>query len=91
MFRPYYSSCAETYRVTIALEDEGFELVSCSSGDEALLRAVDLTPDLILLDVMTPCIDEPTTLRKLRKLPHLTSAAVIYSLLKLKTIKLWEH
>jgi two-component system, OmpR family, response regulator len=45
----------------------GFELVICSSGKEALEKALSLTPDLLLLDVMMPEMDGPTTLEALRK------------------------
>ncbi len=56
--------------VEFALEDEAdLELALCGSGLEALERVTDFRPDLILLDVMMPGMDGPTTLRRLRAIP----------------------
>jgi len=67
-----------------ALEDEGFELTQCASGQEALAKAADFTPDLILLDVMMPGMDGPATLGKLRELPHLAEAPAIFMTAKVQ-------
>ena len=40
-----------------SLESEGFEVVTASNGEEALTKALDVQPDLIVLDVMMPKID----------------------------------
>ena len=54
----------------VALENVGgFELLVCNSGDEALDKVTDFSPDLFLLDVMMPGMDGPETLQELRKLP----------------------
>jgi len=74
-----------------ALEDEGFELTSCASGHEALAKAPVLKPDLILLDVMMPEIDGPTTLRKLRQLPHLANTPVIFMTAKVQTFEVDQY
>ena len=47
-----------------ALEDEGFELLSSTSGHEALSKATDISPELIWVDVMMPGIDGPDALQK---------------------------
>ena len=44
----------------------GFQVLICSSGSEALEKVQDFAPDLILLDVMMPGMDGPTTLQRLR-------------------------
>ena len=44
----------------------GFQVLICSSGVEALEKVKDFAPDLILLDVMMPGMDGPTTLQRLR-------------------------
>lgn len=36
------------------LEEEGFSVITASDGDEALLKADNELPDLILLDLMMP-------------------------------------
>ncbi|MGB6745756.1 MAG: response regulator [Terracidiphilus sp.] len=47
----------------------GWEVVSASSGTLGLIRAAEDQPDAILLDVMMPGMDGPTTFRELRKNP----------------------
>jgi two-component system OmpR family response regulator len=44
----------------------GFTVEVCNSGQEALDRVGAFAPDLILLDVMMPGMDGPTTLVHLR-------------------------
>ncbi|RNE94501.1 response regulator [Marichromatium sp. AB32] len=64
--------------------EEDFRLTQCASGDEALSRAPELAPDLILLDVMMPGMDGPTTLQRLRQLPHLAQTPVIFMTAKVQ-------
>lgn len=61
-----------------ALEDEGFDIVFCESGEQALEKAGDFKPEVILLDVMMPGMDGPTTLKELRKIPALTDTPIIF-------------
>lgn len=61
-----------------ALEDEGFELMLCSSGEEALQKAGEFNPELIMLDVMMPGLDGPNTLASLRVLPGLKHTPVVF-------------
>ncbi|MCG6970503.1 MAG: response regulator [Gammaproteobacteria bacterium] len=68
----------------IALDGEGFELLPCASGQEALDRASDTAPDVILLDVMMPGMDGPTTLSQLRKIPHLANTPAIFMTAKVQ-------
>lgn len=44
----------------------GWQVTSASSGPEALKLATTLHPDAILLDVMMPDVDGPSTFRMLR-------------------------
>lgn len=62
----------------------GFTLRTCSSGSEALLAAADCKPDLLLLDVMMPGMDGPTTLAALRKLANTASTPVIFMTAKVQ-------
>lgn len=75
----------------MALEDEGFELISCASGREALDKAPDLKPDLIVLDVMMPDIDGPTTLSRLRELPHLADTPAIFMTAKVQASEVEQY
>jgi diguanylate cyclase (GGDEF)-like protein len=53
---------------TLALERVGgFTVCMCRSGEEALRAVADFRPDVILLDVMMPGMDGPTTLSRLRE------------------------
>ncbi len=52
----------------LALENVGgFTVHICSSGQEALDSIMDFDPDLVLLDVMMPGMDGPTTLKEFQK------------------------
>jgi CheY-like chemotaxis protein len=62
----------------------GFTVEICSSGNEALDRAPDFQPQLILLDVMMPVMDGPTTLKKLRELPSFASTPAIFMTAKVQ-------
>ncbi|MBC3884486.1 response regulator [Undibacterium griseum] len=71
----------------IALEVVGgFVLHSCSSGQQALSEVRQgYQPDLLLLDVMMPNMDGPTTLTELRKLPLTASTPVIFMTAKVQS------
>jgi CheY-like chemotaxis protein len=40
-----------------ALQDEGYDVISCRDGQEALEVVSEQAPDLILLDLMMPRVD----------------------------------
>jgi len=56
----------------------GFTVGMASSGKEALDLAPEFQPDLILLDVMMPGMDGPTTLEELRKIPETVKTPVVF-------------
>jgi two-component system, OmpR family, response regulator len=62
----------------------GFTLGICSSGNEALVKAVAFKPDLILLDVMMPGIDGLETFVALRKFPELKNTPVVFMTAKVQ-------
>ncbi|MCO6411310.1 MAG: response regulator [Thiogranum sp.] len=69
----------------IALETVGgFTVKICSSGKEALDSAADFDADLILLDVMMPGMDGPSTLRALRRVPQLADTAAMFMTAKVQ-------
>ena len=49
-------------------EDEGYEVLTAGSGEEALRALKEQTPDLILLDVWLPGIDGLETLKEIKGL-----------------------
>lgn len=69
----------------------GFELLICSSGDEALAKAPSFAPDMILLDVMMPGMDGPTLLKALRSMPKLTSTPVVFMTAKVQPQELAHY
>lgn len=63
----------------ISLEDVGkFQVVIAKSGTEALELAASEKPDLIVLDVMMPGMDGPTTLTHLRENPITKCIPIIF-------------
>jgi CheY-like chemotaxis protein len=63
----------------------GWEVVQACSGAEALEAAVRELPDVILLDVMMPGTDGPSTLEALRANPITAAIPVIFVTAKIQT------
>ena len=55
-----------------------WEVVLAASGEEALERAAEEQPDVILLDVMMPGMDGLATLEELRRSPDTAGIPVIF-------------
>jgi CheY-like chemotaxis protein len=55
----------------------GWDVEMACSGAQGLLRAIEYQPDPILLDVMMPGMDGPTTFRELRKNPATANIPVL--------------
>jgi two-component system alkaline phosphatase synthesis response regulator PhoP len=53
----------------INLKDKGYQVISVSNGQDALAKAVDTKPDLIILDIMLPEIDGFSVLDILKTTP----------------------
>ena len=62
----------------------GFVVTACSSGQEALAAAPSAQADLLLLDVMMPGMDGPSTLKALRDLPATAGTPVIFMTAKVQ-------
>jgi CheY-like chemotaxis protein len=62
----------------------GLTVRLCSSGQEALDCAAGFAPDVLLLDVMMPGMDGPSTLREMRQRPDLASLPVIFMTAKVQ-------
>lgn len=65
------------YTVEALLSSEGYELVFAESGEEALEKAVELVPDLMLLDVMMPGMNGFEVCQLLRANPRLAELPVV--------------
>lgn len=70
---------------TFALKMVGkFTVEACASGEEALEKAVEFAPQLLLLDVMMPGMDGPTTLARLRELPEIAPVPAMFMTAKVQ-------
>jgi CheY-like chemotaxis protein len=67
----------EVIEISLGL-DPGLVTRSCSSGQEALVAAIDWLPDIILCDVRMPLMDGPTTLMRLRENAQTAGIPVIF-------------
>ncbi len=56
-----------TKLVSMALSDEGFRVVTASGGEEALVKAEEIRPDIVLLDIVMPDMDGIEVMRQLRE------------------------
>src|SRR6185503_15581163 len=56
-----------TKLVAISLADEGFRVVTAGGGEEALRKAEEMRPDIVLLDVVMPDLDGIEVMRQLRE------------------------
>ena len=63
--------------VEVNLRSAGYDVTVASNGEEALDRAVDLRPDLVLLDVMMPKLDGFEVAQRLRRDPRTSSSSII--------------
>jgi two-component system, OmpR family, response regulator len=70
----------------IALEAiGGFTVHTCSSGQQALADYADFAPQLILLDVMMPGMDGPTTLQQLQQQHDLSQIPAVFMTAKVQS------
>ena len=69
----------------------GFTVTICSSGEEALATAPEFDPDLLLLDVMMPGMDGPTTLVELHKISALAAKPAIFMTAKVQPHEVAEY
>jgi len=68
----------QTIAVTVLEGIGGYTVITCSSGAQAVAAAASADADLILLDVMMPGLDGPTTLKALREIPQTASTPVVF-------------
>ena len=68
----------------------GFTVEVCASGEEALEAVPRFKPDLILLDVMMPIMDGPSTLRALRDGDKTTGIPIVFMTAKVQKLEIAE-
>lgn len=62
----------------------GLEVFLADSGETGLLLAKEKKPDVVLLDVMMPGLDGPSTFERLREDPETASVLVIFMTAKIQ-------
>lgn len=60
------------------LEKEGYKCYTANNGREAVAKAKDKQPDLILLDIMMPIMDGIETCRQIRQNPDLQDVYIAF-------------
>jgi CheY-like chemotaxis protein len=55
----------------------GWTVCTANSGIDGILKAIAEQPDAILMDVMMPSMDGPTTFREMQKTPGLSKIPVL--------------
>ena len=63
--------------VEVNLRSAGYEVSVAADGEEALEKASEIRPDLVLLDVMMPRIDGFEVAQRLRKNPQTANTSII--------------
>ena len=63
--------------VEVNLRSAGYDVTVASNGEEGLEKAVELRPDLVLLDVMMPKLDGFEVAQRLRRDPRTSSSSII--------------
>jgi CheY-like chemotaxis protein len=71
----------------LALETTGdFEILTANNGRSGLSKAIHAQPDLILLDVMMPELDGPSTFRLLRQGQRTSTIPIIFLTAKVQVV-----
>ncbi|MGZ5180763.1 MAG: response regulator [Ramlibacter sp.] len=69
----------------------GLTLQACACGADAIAQAEAFGPDLLLLDVMMPGMDGPTTLARLRELPATREVPVVFMTAKVQASEIENY
>ena len=69
----------------------GFTVEVCFSGADAIERGPGFAPQIILLDVMMPNMDGPSTLAELRRLPATAETPVAFMTAKVQPQELARY
>jgi two-component system alkaline phosphatase synthesis response regulator PhoP len=64
--------------LTYNLRKDGFDVYAVDSGKDAIEKAKEIRPNLILLDVMMPLMDGIETCRELREIPEIKNTMIAF-------------
>lgn len=65
------------YLVTFLLESRGYEVITAIDGIEGIKKAIEIKPDLILLDIQLPELDGYEVTRKIKSIDELSHIPII--------------
>lgn len=60
------------------LKKEGFDVYTATNGNEAIKKAIEINPHLILLDIMMPELDGIEVCEKIREFPALKNVLIAF-------------
>ena len=60
------------------LQDEGYEVTTATNGKQCVEKALEIKPDLILLDVMMPIMDGTEAAQEMRNYPETRTIPIIF-------------
>ncbi|MCT6701086.1 response regulator [Rheinheimera sp. 4Y26] len=69
----------------------GYQVCTCGSGQEALDKFSSFAPQLVLLDVMMPGMDGPTTLKQLQQRYDLRQVPVVFMTAKVQASEIESY
>ena len=61
----------------IFLEMEDYSVIEARNGDEAVTRALEHKPDLVLMDIAMPVVNGIEAARMIRELPEVASVPIV--------------
>ena len=62
----------------VNLEKEGYQVFTANNGNEGIVKAKEIIPDLILLDVMMPEKDGIETCQEMRQIKELQKTLIVF-------------
>ena len=65
-------------KATLEVQSEDLDIFEANDGKEALIKAKEIIPDLIILDVMMPGVSGYQVCKEIRKMPEAASTIVLF-------------
>ena len=83
-------SPTDLHAIKTILEENGFETTTVASGEEGLVKAKEIKPDLIIMDVLLPGLNGFQVTRKITRDPDTSNIPVILvSVKSMESDKVW--
>ena len=69
----------------------GYNVTACNDGHAGIEKALEISPDLFLIDVMMPGIDGPATLEKIKQNDAIKNTPVIFMTARVQPAEVEEY